>query len=68
MNIAILEERRRARRRRNDILTHCRVWFPAEPVDFGDLHNPEISTDLRESDPYAYDAIVCRGLDRLQLH
>lgn len=68
MNITIVEERRRARRRRNAILARCRVWFPAEEIDIADLHNPELSTDLRDTDPRAYDTIVCRGLHSMQLH
>lgn len=68
MHIAIVEERRRAMRRRNAILTRCRVWFPAQEIDFADLHNPEFSTDLRDSDPHAYDTIVCRGLSSVRLH
>ena len=68
MHIAIVEERRRARRWRNAILTRCRVWFPAEEIDFADLHDPEVSTDLRDRDPHAYDTIVCRGLDSARLH
>jgi len=60
MDTEIREERRHARNRRNAILNRCRVWFPADEVDFADLHNPEYSTDLRHSDPYAYDTIVCR--------
>ena len=68
MNIAILEQRLAARRRRNVALNRCRVWFPSDQVDFADLHNPEFSADLEFDSPHAYDTIVSRWLDRARLH
>ena len=68
MHVEMINKRRRARRRRNAILSNCRFWFPAEGIDIADLHNPEVSTDLRDNDPRAYDTIVGRGIDGYRLH
>ena len=68
MNTALVERRRLARSRRNAILSRCRVWFPADEIDLPNLHNPEVSTDLRDNDPRTYDTIVRRGIDDYRLH
>lgn len=68
MNLAIIDERRRARKWRNNVIWNCRFWFPAENVDFPDFHDPEFASDLLCNDPHKLETIVRRGIDNDRLH
>ncbi len=68
MNLAIIDDRRRARRWRNYVLENCRVVFPGQEIDFPDLHDPEFATDILKNDPHKLDTIVCRSINGDRLH